>query len=82
MVGMGDTVFLHMPHLNLYDSLVHAYGCKGVLPGPVRVYLAPPLKPKYWEAAQRELQYVEIPPSGTSLMQLRELEKAGKVAAL
>ena len=82
VVGIGDTVFLHIPHLNLYDALVHAHACKGVLPGPVRVYLAPPLKPKYWEAAPRKLQYVEIPPSGTNLRELRELEKAGKVAAL
>ena len=48
VVGIGGAVFLHVPHLSLCDALVHTYGCKGAFPGPVRIYLALPLKPNYY----------------------------------
>ena len=30
VVGIGDIVFLHIPHLSLYDARVQTYGCKGI----------------------------------------------------
>ena len=81
-LALADMVFLHIPHLSLCDALVKTHGCKGVLPGPVRVFMAPPLSQRYWLFSHMELQYAAIPPSGTNLRQVREFEKKGGVAAL
>ena len=32
VVGRGDVVLLHIPHLSLYDALVKTYGCKRGFP--------------------------------------------------